>query len=512
MKKVLTIVLTIALLICCVPVGAFAVEPGSFGISSAQGLKNAIESDLDGKFHLTQDIDFGGMEIVNSFISDRFSGTLDGNGYSLLNFTLKDDGTTKTDTGFFKYITDEADTTIKNLTLGSPTAPIVVNLTNPGSANGVLAAASDSKTNKLIMSNVHAYVDINATIAGNAQIGGLFGCTMDCEITDCTVTGTIDAESSTSGSWMNVAGFTGNPKRLIGTYTNCKSYVDITVKENTTVRAGGIAAYVDATKTDPQGNPYVGGIKLENCVNYGDIKCVDVDGLTAGEAMFGGLVGMAVVKNTAINGCFNYGDVSSVKHAAAIAGSSKFDDEASYITNCANFGKITTSADVAPGLAYAASEKGTVAANNVDFSESMKESTSANVKVAGVQNTAVAEGLYKVRFVGTVDSLDYKSVGFEVKLTYGAKNELKIKENIGTETSTVYSEIVGKEGATTSAADLGGTYAFTMTIDRVPTTAADGIVTFVITPFAKNASETVYGTSAVCTYSDGVLVGIEALS
>ena len=123
--------------------------------------------------------------------------------------------------------------------------------------------------------------------------------------------------------------------------------------------------------------------------------------------------------------------------------------------------------------------------------------------MVGVQETAVADGKFKVRLVATLgDSLRYSSVGFTVALDGG--------NTLNKECQNVYRKLVYTKADNTlgeiTAAQLDGTYVFALAIDNIPAT---GTVTFTVTPFAKGLDgTTVYtGTSYSVTYTDGAYVG-----
>ncbi len=500
MKKVLIFALTLALLLCCVPVASVAEEaatPAGTAITTAAEFE-AIKDDPAGRYYLANDIDFGGKEYTN-FICTEFNGTLDGNGHAIYNFKIVG-GTA--DTGLFQYVasgTTAANTIIKNLYVGKADAPVVVCLAGTGYACGVLAGAQNSKSYLLNISNVHIYADVDAVMTANMNFGGFLGCSQSCVVANCTMNGSINASST--AKWVNAAGFAANPKNKAGSFVNCKNYADITVCAANTIRAGGIIGYA-AIET-----------AIESCTNFGDFNYT-VGTAEPAFSRFGGIIAEAAAAKVTVNGCFNFGDIHSAFHTGAIMGYNCKSDCS--VKNNVNYGKLTTANEETPaGIAYGKTEVKISASNNLDMSETVKSETVDTIKVAGVQSTAVANDLYDVRFIGTADSLEYKSVGFEIKIFYGADKALESLD-ADMETSTVYTAILGKDAqggnVTVNAADLGGAYIFAMTVSRIPTAAANGNVTFVITPFAKTASATVYGESAVCTYSDGAFVGIETIA
>lgn len=111
----------------------------------------------------------------------------------------------------------------------------------------------------------------------------------------------------------------------------------------------------------------------------------------------------------------------------------------------------------------------------------------------GTQVTALKEGKYSVRFVGTLNSLDYSAVGLLIRTEnaeYGGCCE------------KVYTSILGDFKRYT-AEQLGGNYIFTWTIQNIPESA--GSVTFTVTPFLATGDTVWYGQVSTVTYQTGIL-------
>lgn len=111
----------------------------------------------------------------------------------------------------------------------------------------------------------------------------------------------------------------------------------------------------------------------------------------------------------------------------------------------------------------------------------------------GTQVTTPNEGKYSVRFVGTLNSLDYSAVGLLIRTEnaeYGGCCE------------KVYTSILGNFERYT-AEQLGGNYIFTWTIQNIPENA--GSVTFTVTPFLATGDTVWYGQVSTVTYQAGIL-------
>ncbi|MBQ8141273.1 MAG: hypothetical protein IJ038_06245 [Clostridia bacterium] len=126
----------------------------------------------------------------------------------------------------------------------------------------------------------------------------------------------------------------------------------------------------------------------------------------------------------------------------------------------------------------------------------------------GCQVSAVENGLFSTRFVATVDSIQYSEVGFEITVTNynGDEGEMQLYS-----TNTVFSSIIGTDtvggGAAVkyTAADLGGTYIYACSVNKIPVAHA---ATFLITPYyvAVGSTERKPGTSYEVTVFNGSVV------
>lgn len=124
----------------------------------------------------------------------------------------------------------------------------------------------------------------------------------------------------------------------------------------------------------------------------------------------------------------------------------------------------------------------------------------------GCQMSAVTSGKFNTRFVGTVNSTDYKEVGFEITVTNynGQAGDMVVYD-----TDTVYSSIIGNStvgGAVTyTAAELDGTYIYALSVNNISTAHP---VTFLVTPYHIEVGGTsrIQGTSYEVTVYNGNVV------
>ena len=277
----------------------------------------ANPSDWNKHFKLMADVDLSSFTGTQFNIigneTTPFTGTFDGNGYKISNFTYKNYGSNYS--ALFGYV-DSQGAEIKNLGLvdpnvdaGSNVGSLVSYLGN-GSITGCYAEAGSVSGNILVgglvgynkgtISNCYATASVlgtsnyagglvgyntgtvsdcyaTASIAGNYTVGGLVGYNLGGTVTNCYTT------ASVSGTSDYVGGLVGNNS---GTIT--KSY----------------------TTTSVSGNDYVGGLAGGN---GGDIYNCYSAGSVTGNNMVGGLVGVNIagfVGAASISNCYSQGDVS----------------------------------------------------------------------------------------------------------------------------------------------------------------------------------------------------------
>lgn len=129
------------------------------------------------------------------------------------------------------------------------------------------------------------------------------------------------------------------------------------------------------------------------------------------------------------------------------------------------------------------------------------------LRYIGVQESAVKDGTYAVRFVGALGDdvalADYSEVGFRVTATWGADGT----KTLDTACTTVYGKITGSADGVTSeyrADSFGAKYLFALAVEGIPTDA--GQITFTVTPYYVTAAGTVTGNACTVIYNAGALV------
>lgn len=497
MKKTIVCTLVFALLLAClIPFGASA-EGEPQPISTAAEFEAMSAT---GSYYLTQDIDFGGKQ-YETYIFESFSGTLDGRGHTIYHFSIASTAeSARVEGGIFRYLAVDGNTTICNLQIGRPGENISFSFRDSGWAYGGLSAAQNSNLYLLTLDRVTMYADVSVSNGNNINVGGFLGASQNCLITDCTLYGSVCAK--TTKSWVNVAGFSANPKKVTGSFESCRNFADITVFDAPTCRAGGLLGYTAFS------------VSVRDCMNAGSVSVATYDGAKEiGFARLGGIVAESFYAGSVFEGCFNYGTVSSPIHAGGIIG---YNCRESTVRNCVNYGLLTAKDESIPaGAIYGATERDMIASGNKDMTGMLSGEVSEAVTSVGVQNTAITDGIFDVRFLATVDALSYSAVGFEVEVFWYSEGTL-VSKTLLLRSSHVYEEIYaeGADGSdrTVSAAELGGNWIAAISVFRVPADAESGNVTFVCRPFAVSEGATLRGGASVYTYRAGEFVSAAPVS
>lgn len=139
------------------------------------------------------------------------------------------------------------------------------------------------------------------------------------------------------------------------------------------------------------------------------------------------------------------------------------------------------------------------------------EASTEPIRCVGVQASAVNNGRYSVRFIGTIDSANYSKVGFEIKARTAEGTKSFYVEDCLVYTSIT--ENTDKGIKSYSANDLGGKYLIAIGIHNIPAVIGDADVSddieFEITAFCcKAGSDTpIRSKTVICTATnDGSFV------
>jgi hypothetical protein len=130
------------------------------------------------------------------------------------------------------------------------------------------------------------------------------------------------------------------------------------------------------------------------------------------------------------------------------------------------------------------------------------EANTTEADFYGVQTKVDAEN-WALRLISTVDSLDFKAVGYEIKVTGLDKDGAAVEKFFDEYTQTVYSSVIDNMG-TRNAKALGGNYIFTATINGI-SIEKYAALTFEIKPYvADEKGQKTYGETQTYTFEDGV--------
>lgn len=388
-------------------------------ITTPTGLQN-MNNDLTADYILDNNLDMTGVTWVpvgtNSDASHRFTGTFDGQNFTISNLTYDDTVPALNLGGLFGYVQSG---TIQNLILQN------IKITS-GQAFGSLCGYAVTTTgNALTITNVtantvtlinngvgsvfeyggligycfgkHGYpltisacsvngVTINCSSSGDASVGGFIGeCDIDSAIADSVITNcyakgvsiTAVASSSAIGGFLGFGqgtisqcyasgtvtgvnseggGFVGE---LLNTYSvkNCYANVNVTGDNVSDLQLGGFVGYMSGGAADI----------IQNCYATGNI----VGGSTG--LYMGGFIGEIAATASTVQNCYSVGIVTG--NSAALSGIGGFigrlDNLTNTISNCAEW---TGAASFALGLlpnntqsSLATQTYGTDEPNNTNF-------------------------------------------------------------------------------------------------------------------------------------------------
>ncbi len=360
------------------------------GISNAEEFKN-ISSNLEGKYILLNDIDFGGAEWTSIGDEDYpFVGIFDGNGYVISNFKITE---SIEYVGLFGYNS----ATIKNLGVENFTIDV-----SSGYAGGLVCYNVGGT-----ITNCYAAGDVSSRYAG-----GLVGYN-DGTITNCYATGNV---TSTSSGQSCAGGLVGDNR--VGSITNCYA-------------AGFVSANSDS------GDSYAGGLVgnnggiIENCYATGDVSSSGSDYSYAG-----GLVGD---NGGIIGNCYATGDVSSSGSDYSYAGGLVGYNVKKYIENCCATGDVSSSCD---SISCAGGLVGYIFEGTVTNCYAMGDVSSS------CDSISYAGGLVGYSLVGIISNcyryngqkftvIENGTTTYEATNTEGTEKEMSELQSVAFQTSTL---------------------------------------------------------------------------
>lgn len=245
------------------------------------------------------------MKSETAYFGGRFSGTFDGNGYSIQNL--------KADQGLFPVIQSGA--VVKNLHISN------ASVTGERSA-GVIAGRNDGTvTNCVVTGSLEAGTNMDFT-------AGIVGANEGI-VEDCVFAGRITAAAGTEDAEKDIAGIAGRNNGII---RNC--YASGSIQSKAAVVAG-----IVGTNTSRESD------SIKGCANYMSVE---------GAYIVAGIVG---INEGEVTECTNYGTVRQKNHSQEIgeAGGIAAQNKIGTISDCYNYANISGEDKNIGGIAAATS-------------------------------------------------------------------------------------------------------------------------------------------------------------
>ena len=234
MKKVLSVIISVMLMVTALPLGAFNLTARGIGTASSPYLiqtkvqLNNVRNNLSAHYKLVANIVFdaedSAFEPIGSSSTDAFSGTFDGNGFSIVGINISNSSTEYT--GLFGYSTG----TIKNL--GMVEGNIKASRSESCTAGGIVGL------NYGVIENCYNTSSVTTTSSNSYQAisrsGGIAGTNYQ-KIINCYNIGTLQATASSTYSAQAYAG--GIAGYSSGSIYNCYNAGSVSI--STTAGSSG---------------------------------------------------------------------------------------------------------------------------------------------------------------------------------------------------------------------------------------------------------------------------------
>lgn len=325
-KPIVSLLLAIVLILAAATLPAGAATEGT-KVSTVAEFEAMVSGE---KYYLANDIDFGGKE-YDCFIFEEFSGTIDGNGHSIYNYKLSNNGK-KSNVGTIHTATTVGDLIIKDLSFGKEGSPIVMRVDADcvGAHHGIIAGQQDNKGFSATFTNVKVYADIE--VAEKCNTGGYIGYSRMFSFTDCETYGKISVGTpgAVIANYVNAAGFIGSANLAMQTLTNCKNYAEIVTHCSTYyAAAAGIVCYSGKITN------------LVNCANYGNVSAYDTPEQKS-DSYAAGMIARANLESVELTGCTNYGKITGTNR---VSGFIAHVTAGAFIDGCVNEGEYSKDAE-----------------------------------------------------------------------------------------------------------------------------------------------------------------------
>lgn len=396
-------------------------------------------------------------------------------------------------------------------------------------AAGMLATVNANISTALLRCVNLATVEADNTKNSDALAGGMIGqilASSSVQLTQCANYGAATS-SSNSTSYGRAGGLVAMTKVKLSA-TDCIAYGNVTA----TYAAGGMVGEVsvaesaftrcvytgEVTQTYYHRGAILGRITFENNDPGKYMLLTDCYGtFSRGIGIYAASsdkkgnvryvwtnkgIDQTIIGGTDTVGASNYGEVLTVYNAPFAANGFLSAANMKGILAAKNLSVLNFGGDVwllrenAPELAFV----------ETLFGASTNPKADASIVYVGVQNSAVSDGKFAVRFVSSVESLEYSKIGVRVEVA-----EKGVGSALATERSSryVYEQILaaGDNGVPTAYPETptANTWFSALTITEIP---ASGTYIFVVTPFTVSADgeTTDRGGAIAIVYTDGVFV------
>lgn len=302
-------------------------------ITSPEELKAFATEHSQSKYMLMADIDLGGFEWPTV---DSFSGTFDGQGHSITNFTVNN---ALTRTGFIGTL--ESGAKIKNITFGSATDGSSITLCHSDESNWCYAGLFAYVCEGATIQGVKNYVNVSASSASTSKhsVGGIAGnLKKNVTVNNCENYGAVtDNSSFGSGSDCCIGGIAGMSDSEGTLVSNCSNHGNVTNHCTATTDLGGILGRIS------------GANSVKDCSNDAviDNNAASISSSSNWRIHVGGIVGHIGAANASVVKCSNSGAVKQTKALAShrlcmggiVGGSHKTGVD---ILGCTNTGLVRT--------------------------------------------------------------------------------------------------------------------------------------------------------------------------
>lgn len=335
--------------------------PSGTAINSADDFVSKINANTSGKFYLTNNIELP----ANTKITEKFTGTLDGNGFAIKNY--KYSSSKWCEVGVFRFAEGA---TFKNINMTG----VNINITsNTGAYIGSLVyIARDCTFSNIKTTGKITVSGSNTTYdgAGGFTVGGIVGTASGSKISKCSNAIDIKVTSRLKYGGVDVGGISSsNPKpssKKSATTSSCTNTGDISIigYSDEGITAGGVVAGSAGTVTscknsgkisityDKEQEPYGGhgafGIcggaySISSCKNTGSVTVKTNSSCRLNGAHVAGVVGERSENGGKILKCSNKGAVTFSGNAVGSAGAVKVGGVAVQgytVQQCYNKGKV----------------------------------------------------------------------------------------------------------------------------------------------------------------------------